>query len=106
MAYHRSHRKTKHTEAKTGLSESPLHQKSSWPWQRLLATWQSRQGPGVGLAPVASVLVEHEQVSHGEWIIPAVMYGISLYIYYMDGIIMVYTGYIYIYGLYTTFYVG
>ena len=43
------------------------------------------------------MLVEHEQVSHGEWIIPAVMYGISLYIYYMDGIIMVYTGYIYIY---------
>ena len=81
MAYHRSHRKKKHTEAKTRLSESPLHQKSSWPWQRLLATWQSRQGPGVGLAPVASVLVEHEQVSHGEWIIPAVMYGISLYIY-------------------------
>ena len=27
------------------------------------------------------MLVEHEQVSHGEWIIPAVMYGISLYIY-------------------------
>ena len=92
MAYHRSHRKKKHTEAKTRLSESPLHQKSSWPWQRLLATWQSRQGPGVGLAPVASVLVEHEQVSHGEWIIPAVMYGISLYIYMWD-----YHG---LYGLY------